>query len=194
MVLDGWTRDKGSIKIDIVAQQIIPEQDQLIYIQIYNVINLKEFYAFIPAFAQETPQHLRSEMNKSKIRQLYRKIGRSPSKKVIFPVGRINRLNVIFSALGELELVFILLANKVFYRARIIKYEENFIKVFFLDFGYYKIVKMENIYEWNDQFDFPPFLLYKCSLANVNKEVTGRNTLSYFKNTTRGKLMRAQVM
>lgn len=106
-------------------------------------------------------------------------------------------MNSFLISLGELELVCVCLnsnSKKLFYRARVIKYEKNFIKVLCLDFGFYATVKLDDIYEWNNRFNSPPILVYICSLANTNGKASDCNALKHFKKITRGIMMRAQVM
>lgn len=79
--LDGWTRDAGIAHFDIPAQQIIPAQNEFIYIRILSIFNLKEFYAYIPAYYSMTPYRFLAEMNKPAVTKRFRKIDRMLCKR-----------------------------------------------------------------------------------------------------------------
>lgn len=190
---DGSTRDQQYSKISTVVDQILPKENQFIYIQILNVISLEEFYAFIPAFFITSPHSLTAEINKRS--KAYRKI-----KNIFGESSKLkNKKQLLFGihvgVSGELDLVFILHSNKKFYRAKVIEIREDKVMVFCVDFGFYTYVSPDDVYEWNDQYNTPSFMAYRCSLENAH-EIDFKTSFSsnQLKRMVLGRTMRAQVV
>lgn len=45
------------------------------------------------------------------------------------------------------------------------------LKVFYLDYGNIEMVRLDNIYEWNEICSILPYQAIRCSLADVNSHI-----------------------
>lgn len=66
--------------------------------------------------------------------------------------------------------MFALYSDNLWYRAQILNiYDNDTVKVFFVDYGNCRIVNLEDIRRWNYNFEYLAFQAIKCRIDNVFK-------------------------
>ncbi|XP_058832619.1 uncharacterized protein LOC131690695 isoform X2 [Topomyia yanbarensis] len=144
---DGWTRDRALHKVKIQARQMEPRIGSEHEIIPTAIISVQEFYGQLvtpgcgPALAA-----LQMKLNEPKNVRAYRKMDHEPY----------TREYVFAQYQGE------------WFRAEVMEYyDDRSILVFYVDYGNYEQVEIDDLRLWDDRFDYLPLQAIHCRLANV---------------------------
>lgn len=135
---NGLTRDKWSVFSKLVPQ-IIPLIGSMFKAYITWVLDINEFYLYIPKLAPISLTGIKAKLNKTEHCELYRNI-----KRLLYA--------------HELVLVK---CDKEFRRGRTIEVIEEegdttMVQVFFIDYGAVKTIPLTDVFEWNSFCDEMP--------------------------------------
>ncbi|XP_055523580.1 uncharacterized protein LOC129717590 isoform X2 [Wyeomyia smithii] len=145
---DGWTRDrelhKGKIRAMLLEPAIGSEHPMIPT----AIVSVQEFYGQL--LRPETVvalSKLQAQLNDEKMARSYRKMDHKPYTR---------------------EYV-LALYQREWYRAEVIEYyDDQSIEVFYVDYGNYERVSIDDLRLWDDRFDYLPLQAIHCRLANIS--------------------------
>ncbi|XP_055589066.1 tudor domain-containing protein 1-like [Uranotaenia lowii] len=150
-LIDGWTRDTVLHKIQIRTAIEHPQIGSEQVVVPTFVVHVDEFYAHMTQKdAIEDFNNLQNKLNSYEFKRNYKILDHEPHFR-----------ELVFAKSGD---------DGLWYRAEVQEfYSSDRIIVFLVDFGNHETMRLEQLREWDDQFDYLPFQAIHCRLANVKR-------------------------